>query len=144
MIISPFHRQQHNAAPQPPTSYSQSATGAGASSAGAGFDTSLSFGLDPYTAKQMAALQATSLAKAGNRSAPGGTSVPNFGGMSMNQPSPFPRSDSGAQQDNHAFSAVSDLQASNQQLNVSLAYLSSFPSCLMQSLFLWTSPTSRK
>lgn len=76
----------------------------------------------------MAALQATSLAKAGNRSAPGGTSVPNFGGLSMNQPNSFSRPDSGAQDiNNHAFSPVSDLQASNQQLNVSPSYLSSFP-----------------
>ena len=42
------------------------------------------FNLDPYTAKQMALLQATSLAKAGNRSAPGGTSASYFGGMSLN------------------------------------------------------------
>ena len=38
-------------------------------------------GLEGFAAKQMAALQATSLAKAGNRSAPGGTSVPYFGGL---------------------------------------------------------------
>ncbi|OSD03539.1 hypothetical protein PYCCODRAFT_1476932 [Trametes coccinea BRFM310] len=38
--------------------------------------------LDPFTAKQMAALQATSLAKAANRSAPGGTSASYFGGLS--------------------------------------------------------------
>ncbi|KAI0335418.1 hypothetical protein GY45DRAFT_1431031 [Cubamyces sp. BRFM 1775] len=44
----------------------------------------LPFNLDPFTAKQMAALQATSLAKAANRSAPGGTSASYFGGMSMN------------------------------------------------------------
>lgn len=42
------------------------------------------FNLDPYAAKQMALLQATSLAKAGNRSAPGGTSASYFGGMSLN------------------------------------------------------------
>ncbi|KAH9937577.1 uncharacterized protein B0H18DRAFT_1113394 [Fomitopsis serialis] len=50
--------------------------GEGGYGAGGGFG-----GLDAFTAKQMAALQATSLAKAGNRSAPGGTSVPYFGGL---------------------------------------------------------------
>ncbi|CAL1696053.1 unnamed protein product [Somion occarium] len=49
-------------------------------------DPSMPFSLDPYTAKQMAALQATSLAKVGNRSAPGGTSAGYFGGMSINNP----------------------------------------------------------
>lgn len=43
-------------------------------------------GMDSYAAKQMAALQATSLAKAANRSAPGGTSASYFGGMSINSP----------------------------------------------------------
>ncbi|KAH8100630.1 hypothetical protein BXZ70DRAFT_938118 [Cristinia sonorae] len=42
--------------------------------------------MDPFAAKQMAALQATSLAKAANRSAPGGTSASYFGGMSSNNP----------------------------------------------------------
>ncbi|GJE86009.1 ARID/BRIGHT DNA binding domain-containing protein [Phanerochaete sordida] len=57
-------------------------------------DGALSFNnLDPYTAKQMAALQATSLAKAGNRYAPGGgTSASSyFGGLSTHQ---LPRTDS--------------------------------------------------
>ncbi|KAI0704912.1 hypothetical protein BC835DRAFT_1315745 [Cytidiella melzeri] len=50
-------------------------------------DESLPFNnLDPFTAKQMAALQATSIAKAGNRSAPGGvTSASYFGGLSTHQ-----------------------------------------------------------
>lgn len=49
---------------------------------GGGFGPGGGFGgLDGFAAKQMAALQATSLAKAGNRSAPGGTSVPYFGGL---------------------------------------------------------------
>ena len=50
-------------------------------------DGGLSFNnLDPYAAKQMAALQATSLAKAGNRYAPGGvTSASYFGGLSNHQ-----------------------------------------------------------
>lgn len=49
---------------------------------GAGFGAGGGFGgLEGFAAKQMAALQATSLAKAGNRSAPGGTSVPYFGGL---------------------------------------------------------------
>lgn len=54
-------------------------------------DGSLPFNnLDPLTAKQMAALQATSIAKAGNRSAPGGvTSASYFGGLSTHQ---MPRS----------------------------------------------------
>lgn len=44
--------------------------------------------LDPFAAKQMAALQATSIAKAGNRSAPGGvTSASYFGGLSTHQSS---------------------------------------------------------
>jgi hypothetical protein len=57
---------------------------------GAG-DGSLPFSnLDPFAAKQMAALQATSIAKAGNRSAPGGvTSASYFGGLSTHQ---MPRS----------------------------------------------------
>ena len=46
----------------------------------------LPFALDPNTAKQMAALQATSLAKVANRSAPGGvTSASYFGGLSNHQ-----------------------------------------------------------
>ncbi|GBE78317.1 hypothetical protein SCP_0112020 [Sparassis crispa] len=66
----------------------------------------MSFGLDQYTAKQMAALQATSLAKAGNRSAPGGTSVPYFGGM---QSSAHPRPDA-PQDPRHSLGALSDFQ----------------------------------
>ncbi|KAI0961434.1 hypothetical protein AcV7_000535 [Taiwanofungus camphoratus] len=81
-------------------------------------DGSLPFNLDPYTAKQMAALQATSLAKAGNRSAPGGTSVPYFGGMSMNQPHPgLSRPDAPQELHSHAFGGLPDFQAPNQQPN---------------------------
>ena len=56
----------------------------GSGSSSSGPVPNLPFNLDPFTAKQMAALQATSLAKAANRSAPGGTSASYFGGMSMN------------------------------------------------------------
>ncbi|KAL4243558.1 hypothetical protein ABKN59_001121 [Abortiporus biennis] len=69
-------------------------------------DPSMPFNLDPYTAKQMALLQATSLAKAGNRSAPGGTSASYFGGMSLNNSS---RPDSSSPQDMNAAPAPGGL-----------------------------------
>ena len=80
---------------------------------GGGGGGGLGFALDPFTAKQMAALQATSLAKAGNRSAPGGTSAPYLGGMSTNQSLAHSRPDEG-----HAFSPLLDLQAPNLPMNV--------------------------
>ncbi|KAI0757114.1 hypothetical protein C8Q80DRAFT_1265086 [Daedaleopsis nitida] len=68
--------------------------------------------LDPFT-KQMAALQATSLAKAGNRSAPGGTSAGYFGGMASSETAAHSRPD-----DSHAFPPLPDLQAPNPHMNV--------------------------
>lgn len=82
-------------------------------------DGGFGFNLDPFTAKQMAALQATSLAKAGNRSVPGATSgatsAPYFGGMSTNQTQLHSRPDS---QDSHAFPPLPDLQAPIPPMNV--------------------------
>nr|VWO96783.1 ARID domain-containing protein [Ganoderma boninense] len=72
----------------------------------------LPFHLDPSTAKQMAALQATSLAKAANRSAPGGTSAAYFGGMSTNQSNSL-----SAPHDSHPFAPLPDLQAPNPHMN---------------------------
>lgn len=74
----------------------------------------LPFNLDPSTAKQMAALQATSLAKAANRSVPGGTSAPYFGGLSSNQHSRPDHPNSAS--DGHAFP---DSQLPHNFMNVS-------------------------
>ncbi|RDX55986.1 hypothetical protein OH76DRAFT_586460 [Lentinus brumalis] len=60
----------------------------------------------------MAALQATSVAKAANRSAPGGTSAGYFGGMATNQSSSLSRPD-----DSHPFPPLSDPQAPNTPMN---------------------------
>lgn len=141
------HRQHNTAPPHSPPFSGPAPTTATSSVAALGLDSSsssssssLSFGLDPYTAKQMAALQATSLAKAANRSAPGGTSGPNFGGLSMNQLNSFSRSDT-QDSTHHPFP---DLQASNQHLNVSSSISLFFrPSTyLMLYLLLWHSPNS--
>ena len=79
-------------------------------------------GMDPYAAKQMAALQATSLAKAANRSAPGGTSASYFGGMSINNPTrPDPSSGQEIMNGNPPFppSGMSGFQAQQHLPNVS-------------------------
>lgn len=106
------NRQQNvpNLVPSLSQPFAPHANGSGMSDAGA---SALPFNLDPFTAKQMAALQATSLAKAANRSAPGGTSAAYFGGMSTNQSNSL-----SAPHDSHPFAPLSDLQAPNPPMNV--------------------------
>ena len=76
-----IHPQDTHSQPSPQPPFSPSASGQATPDGPFNFDN-----LDPNAAKQMAALQATSLAKAGNRYAPGGvTSASYFGGLSNHQ-----------------------------------------------------------
>ncbi|KAJ3529358.1 hypothetical protein NM688_g7866 [Phlebia brevispora] len=79
---------------------------------------SLPFTLDSNTAKQMAALQATSLAKVANRSAPGGvTSASYFGGLSAHQLSRPDSSSSSQETSNFPFPGLSNLQTHGPSTN---------------------------
>ncbi|OCH96516.1 hypothetical protein OBBRIDRAFT_765320 [Obba rivulosa] len=73
----------------------------------------------------MAMLQAASIAKAANRSAPGGTSVPYFGGLSTAQPAAPPRHDPPQDVSAHAPSGLPDFQIPNHQQNPNAAAASS-------------------
>lgn len=84
----------------------------------------------------MAALQATSLAKSANRSAPGGvTSASYFGGLSAHQLS-RPDSSSSSQEPNHfSFSGLPNSQAQGPSANVGSARTPLSPSRPAQTMF---------